>query len=132
LTAGSSDRHLTFAELAARASRFPELRVGQIVSGRLSDRALTLSHDAPVAGYTFRGNAGETVEIEMRSEDFDAFLHLGRVGGEEPLATNDDGPDSTDSLLRFRLPDTATYVILASALHGGEEGEFTLSLRRID
>jgi hypothetical protein len=130
LAEASPDSRLTYAAMAARAARFPQIRMGQSVSGRFDGASPTLEDNSPVAGYTFRGSAGETVEIELRSSDFDAYLYLGLAGEQEPLATNDDGPHGTDSLIRLRLPRTGTYVVLANALLGAAEGAYTLTLSR--
>ncbi|HVH12929.1 MAG TPA: PPC domain-containing protein, partial [Longimicrobium sp.] len=52
--------------------------------------------------YTFRGRAGQRIEIEMSSDAFDTYLRLGRLDGcdWEELAVDDDGGEGTGSRLR--------------------------------
>jgi hypothetical protein len=80
--------------------------------------------------YTFRGRAGQRVEIEMRSEDFDSYLRLGRLDGcdWQELATDDDGGEDTHARLRYTLPGDGEYVVRATSF-GENTGAYTLALR---
>ena len=80
--------------------------------------------------YTFRGRAGQRIEIGMASDDFDTYLRLGRLDGcdWEELATDDDGGEDTDSRLRYVISTDGEYVIRATSF-GDNAGAYTLSLR---
>jgi hypothetical protein len=80
--------------------------------------------------YTFRGRAGQRIEVEMASEDFDTYLRLGRLDGcdWEELAADDDGGDDTGSRIRHVLDEDGEYVIRATSF-GENTGSYTLALR---
>jgi hypothetical protein len=68
--------------------------------------------------YVFTGTRGQSVVAEMRSDEFDTVLHLGRlVAGElEILASSDDGfATGTDSRLVAELPVDGEYVLRATS-----------------
>jgi hypothetical protein len=67
------------------------------------------------------------VLIDVRSDDFDAYLYVVGPGLTEPLS-NDDGGDGTNSQLTMTLPGTGTYRIIASAYGSDDSGDFTLSV----
>lgn len=78
--------------------------------------------------WSYRGRAGERLRINMRSSDFDPYLIFGRMENGEftQIATDDDGGDGLDSLLRMLLlPDDGEYLIRARSL-GGNPGAYTL------
>lgn len=79
--------------------------------------------------YSFRGRAGQRVEISMASEDFDTYLTLGRLDGcdWQELESDDDGGEDTDSRLRYVIPSDGEYVIRATSF-GETMGAYTLTL----
>ena len=107
------------------------LRIGVPVSGRLqSGDGITyegMNYDA----YSFQGQAGQRIRIEMQSADFDTYLLLG-VHGDDGLAAigeDDDGMgEGTNSRLSFTLPDNALYEIWATSYAGGETGAYDLTV----
>jgi hypothetical protein len=83
--------------------------------------------------WTFMGQVGDTYVITLRSEEFDTFLQVGRMSGDEwdPLMTDDDGAgEGTDSQITITLPMNGQYVIRAGAYEPNETGAYTLSLER--
>lgn len=101
------------------------IEYSQTVEGELTTNALQ-------ALYSFSGQAGDTVVIRNVSDDFDSYLRLTDAGGYE-LISNDDGAGSLDAQIGpYTLPSSGTYQIIASSLNGTSEGQFTLSLDRID
>lgn len=79
--------------------------------------------------YSFRGRAGQRIEVTMGSDEFDSYLRLGRLDGcdWEELATDDDGGEDTDARLRYTLPSDGEYVIRATSF-GENAGTYTLAL----
>jgi pre-peptidase/dockerin type I repeat protein len=65
--------------------------------------------------YTFTGNAGEVISIEMDSSD-DAHLYLlGPASAGNPVvAEDDDSVNGSDAQLAATLPQTGTYTIVAA------------------
>ncbi len=63
--------------------------------------------------YTFSGNSGDTVTLELLAtdSDFDPFLALYDPGNRQ-VASNDDFGGSLNSMLEFQLPQSGTYTVL--------------------
>lgn len=80
--------------------------------------------------YTFRGRAGQRIEVALASEDFDPFLRLGRLDGcdWQELASDDDGGEDTDARIRYTLPADGEYVVRATSF-GESTGAYTLAVR---
>lgn len=68
---------------------------------------------------------GQTVEIELISDDFDAYMYLVGPGIMAPLA-DDDGAGDLNSRIVHTASEAGTFRILASALGMGATGAFTL------
>lgn len=104
---------------------------GAIVSG--SPVTGELTENTQIAAYTFNGSAGDTVTIELNSDDFDPLVRLigsdGAVVGED-----DDGGGGVQARLSdIVLPATGTYTILVDSFRGVDPnrlvlGGYTLSL----
>jgi hypothetical protein len=105
------------------------ISMGQTVSGTLSDRSPQESDGTYYEQYTFRGQAGQTVQVTQRSKDFDSYLNFGRVNGGEfsSLKTNDDGAGGNDSRILITLPSDGDYAIHANSLSRATGG-YTLTL----
>jgi hypothetical protein len=117
---------------AAEAQTIPEIRVGQTVSGTLSTTDPQLTDRGAFQVYRFQAREGERYVSHLRSSAFDAYLSLLRpVGGiTEVLRSDDDGGEGTDSRMRFTVPSTGTYYLVAQAFGSGSVGPFTLSLEQ--
>lgn len=120
---------------APRAPRPAAIRLGDEVDGAISDRS-PVEEDGQYGeytynGYSFRARQGERVAITLESDDFDPIVRVGRVGrggGFEELAQNDDGPSGLNSYLIFTAPSNGEYVIRTSPLDGTTEGDYELAL----
>lgn len=111
-----------FAQISARPS---PLSPGRPARGEIrADGPLYGSR--VVAPFTFQGRSGETIVLELRSSDFDAYLLL--VTPSERILTDDDGAGGTDSRISLQLGETGEYRVFASSFSGSETGAFTLSL----
>ncbi len=79
--------------------------------------------------FTMQGVAGQAVEIALvATEDgLDPYLELRDASG-ETVATDDDGGDGLNSLLRHTFADSGTYTIAASGL-GESVGEYRFRVR---
>ena len=105
-------------------------RIGATEEGRLEETDnFDEEDDRYYDVYTFRGSAGQRVQIDMTSE-FDTYLVLGRLDGCDwrELATDDDGsPDGTNSRIRYTLPGDGEYVVRATSFSDAT-GAYTLAL----
>ncbi len=81
--------------------------------------------------WTFSGNSGDRVLIEMQStaaDDLDAYLSLFNAGGAE-IAFDDDSGGDLNARLEFSLPASGTYTIVARTF-GFSGGAYQISLNR--
>lgn len=106
------------------------IRLDESVDGELTEDDATAADDSYYDLYSFRGRAGQTVTITMRSDDFDTYLSIGTLqdGEYSQLESNDDGDDGTNSELTITLPESGEYLIRANSLVGGETGDYTLEI----
>lgn len=118
------------ASAAFSGSDEGSIRAGETRSGTLSTADPVKDDGSYYDEWTFAGRAGDRIQIDLSSPDFDTFLAIGmRRGGElRSLATDDDGADGTDSRVTVTLPETGEYVITANSLFEDEAGKYTLSV----
>jgi hypothetical protein len=104
------------------------LESGVPASGELSDADVRLPAGERVQGWSFEGDEGETVRIDLASSDFDSYLYLAGPGLGSGIS-DDDGGEGLDSRICTRLPVSGRYLAAASALGVGS-GQYTISLQR--
>jgi hypothetical protein len=105
----------------------------QEVTGTLNDEDPSGDDNSYYDYWTYQGRAGERLRITMSSDAFDTFVSIGTADGSHynELASNDDGPDGTNSLLEFTLPNDGVYTIRAKALSGDSTGEYRLKVEKL-
>jgi hypothetical protein len=102
------------------------IELGQTISGQLSA-------DDQAVGYTFVAEAGTTVTITLRSNDFDAYLSLRDENGLE-IAFDDDSAGNLNSRIGpFIFEMAGSYTIVATSYgyrfgDSGGTGRFELSV----
>lgn len=92
-----------------------------------------VEHDMYYDLYSFSGRAGERVQIDLRSDAFDPYLELGRLGADgrfTMIAENDDA-DGLNSRIVQELPESGDYLVRARTVGAGGTGAFTIELRRL-
>jgi serine protease Do len=105
---------------------------GRKVVGTLIEGDNTLPDGSYADFYSFEGQAGQQVTIDLASGDFNSLLLLyssaeGKLS-EKPIAENDDaGPGSLNARIRKVLPADGTYYIVANAKVRGESGRYQIS-----
>lgn len=77
--------------------------------------------------YTFTGDAGQTIIIEMVSEEFDTFITLLNPAG-EILEQNDDYNGTSQATIVTELPESGEYTILAGSFYGQLGGNYRVSV----
>ncbi|MGB3570710.1 MAG: PPC domain-containing protein [Phormidesmis sp.] len=77
--------------------------------------------------YPFEGDAGQTMTIELESEDFDTILLLKGPDG-EIITSNDDYGGTLNSTIVFELPTAGTYSAVASSF-SGQGGSYQIEVR---
>ena len=110
-----------------------DIRIGAEVRGRLEESdARTRGGDAyRYDDYRIQLRAGQRLQAELRSSDFDAYLEVYAEGGTsgDSLASDDDGAGSgTNARLRFTPESDGVYIVRARPLSGLETGAYTLAV----
>lgn len=124
IVGGSANDNVVTATLqptAAVASSGGSLTYGDSAEGSISSDTVSIA-------YTFEGQAGDSVTINLSSPDFDAYVVLQDGSGAE-LVSDDDSAGSLNARIEdYSLPADGTYTIQAGSAFGGVNGSFTLSL----
>ena len=102
----------------------PMLAVGEAIHGALSFEDPQLSDETYGDLYRFMGRAGETVQISLRSGEFDTYLFL-YDSERQIVETSDDEGGGTDSLMSVVLPEDGWYYVLANSYEPAP-GAYTL------
>ncbi|HEX6372390.1 MAG TPA: PPC domain-containing protein [Longimicrobium sp.] len=117
---------------AAPAPRTTPIRRGESAPGQLEEGDSELDDGRWYDAYAYTGRAGERLRIDLRSEDFDAYVIIGRMvdGNFTEIASNDDAEDGEglDSALEVELPEDGRYVIQATSFSAGGTGTYELSV----
>jgi hypothetical protein len=119
--------------VAPRQPRPGRITVGGDVSGRLTNGDAEDEDGNVFDAYAFRANAGDRVAVLLESDDFDPVVRIGRmIGGSfVKSAENDDGAGKgLNSYLVFTAPQAGEYIIQASSVGSGAEGDYRLSLEQ--
>ena len=127
---GYYDLTLAAAGDVARPGRVGELRDNQTLLGRLEQGDSVIGDSTFADVYTFRASRDGSVQIDLRSGDFDSYLIVKSQNG-GTLATDDDGAgEGTNSRITLDVRNGQTYRIYANSY--GEDratGMYRLSVR---
>ncbi|MEO1069491.1 MAG: PPC domain-containing protein, partial [Cyanobacteria bacterium J06638_6] len=96
--------------------------------GRLDNASNALPDGSLYNPYRFEGQAGQTITIDMTSQDIDPYLILLADGREEFSIQDDDSGGGLNARISVQLPFSGPYLVLANALAEGESGRYQLSL----
>ncbi len=118
------------AAVAVPARAQQQIPVGSSVTGQLTASDPVLSDNTHYKLFTFQGSAGQTVQIDLISNDFDSYLYLRDANGAS-IATNDDGGGGLNARIIQTLPASGMYQIVANTLRQGQFGGFTLRLQAV-
>jgi hypothetical protein len=112
-----------------RAATDRRVRLGQTVEGNLADATEAMTDASPFQVWYFEGRAGQRITVNMRSSEFDSYLHIAQVGGKQVIANDDDSGGGTNARLTLALPANGMYAIIANALRPNGRGRYTLEVR---
>ncbi|MEL7038240.1 MAG: trypsin-like peptidase domain-containing protein [Cyanobacteria bacterium J06592_8] len=102
---------------------------GPEIRGRLDNSDSILPIDNSYYDiYSFEGEAGQQIAIEMSSQDLDPYLILLNSDGSE-LAQDDDSGGDKNAQILVTLPADGEYTFLANSYEAGESGDYRLRLR---
>jgi Bacterial pre-peptidase C-terminal domain len=99
---------------------------GQTKTGALTATDATTGDTSTLTdAYTLRLTAGQQVQIDLSSSEFDPKIELMAPGGDKVSDDDDSGPGNS-ARIRFTAPSAGTYQIRAMALSDGGMGAYTL------
>ena len=114
---------------SSRTNREPAaIALGAVVQGQLDDTSNVLPDGSFYNPYRFEGRAGQTVTIDMSSQNIDPYLILLAPDRDDFSIQDDDGGGSLNARISVQLPYTGSYLILANAVSEGESGAYQLRL----
>ena len=91
----------------------------------------SLFPEGDIDEYIIFGSAGESIDLDLGSADFDTFLEVERNG--TLLAADDDGGDGFNSrLLGLLLPDSGDYIVRVRSVGDAGTGDYFVSVKRED
>jgi len=97
--------------------------------GVLDETSAVLEEDGSYFNtHTFEGQAGQTVSIELSSDNFDAYLLLRSPYG-ELLGQDDDGGGGTNARLTIALTESGTYTAVANTYGPNETGRYVVKVQ---
>jgi hypothetical protein len=117
--------------LAVVATTPPALSAQPITFGQSQTGALTASDavsgddNALTDAYALRLNAGQEVQIDLSSSQFDAKLELMSPTGERVADDDDNGPGN-NARIRYTAPRAGVYQIRAMSYGDGSMGAYTV------
>ena len=117
----------------AAAPSVRPIEIGQPVRDQLSSTDSELDDGSYYDLWAFDARAGETYEISLESDEFDCYVAVGTLTGDQldVIDTNDDAEEGNlNSLLRITATQNGRLVIRANSLSAGETGAYTLTVRR--
>ena len=97
------------------------------IEGVLNEEDETLSDGSLYDIHNFDGKAGQIVNIQLESDEFDTYLILLDEHGEK-IGENDDYSGDLNSSLFIKLPRSATYQIITNTYKNSEQGQYRLSV----
>ncbi|MBX9615060.1 MAG: peptidase [Caulobacteraceae bacterium] len=126
---GEGDYTLTLEEAAPEPAPV-DLAFGTTVQGEIVDADPRDSENRAFDAYRFTGEAGNRIQVIMRSGDFDTYLQVGSPEGDfYAMASDDDGlGEGTDSRLNYTLPSSGEFILRASPLYADADGLYSLEL----
>jgi hypothetical protein len=123
------------ASLAPAAHAQTPIRVGQTVNGTLAAKDPKANGRGPFRVYQLSARQGQRLSIRMNSSDFDTYLTVGRTvaGITDAMKSDDDGGgeasgSATNSRVRWTVPATGQYLLIAQAYSDSASGAYTLSV----
>lgn len=110
--------------------------VGATARGTLGeDDAITEQGGVFYDAYRISVKAGDKLRLTMVSNEFDAYLEIGRedaAGGFTALLSDDDGLSDTHAKIDWSVESDGDYVIRARSYASGQSGAYVLSVEARD
>jgi hypothetical protein len=95
-------------------------------SGDLASGDSTFSDGEYYDSYTFEGQPGQSVTIDLNSDDFDTYLVLETPDGQKE--SNDDAESTAHSQIVSTLSQVGTYTVYVTSYGAAETGDYVVSV----
>lgn len=102
-----------------------EIRLGDEVSGALSASDYTSVDGSYLEAWAFDGREGQSVSVDLISDDFDAYLYVVGPGLDTPLRDDDSG-GACHSRISFTVLERGTFHVVASTMSSETSGTYRL------
>lgn len=102
--------------------------IGHDVSGLITRASPRLRDSSAYDLWQFKGTAGQMVQIDLISAEFDAFAILRDSTGNKLMDDDDDG-GGTNARIIATLPYTGTFQVVANSYRTGQYGHYTLRIK---
>ncbi|MES3007650.1 MAG: pre-peptidase C-terminal domain-containing protein [Pseudomonadota bacterium] len=102
------------------------LSIGETASGDLESDDLLNDDGMYEDTYAFQGSAGDTVRLDLSSQDFDTYLRLITPSGES-IDNDDFEGDVNLSAIELTLQESGRYRVVVTSYSAGSMGDYELS-----
>jgi len=131
---GSEEKGLYSIELTDKGPQ-PEpgsILIGATARGTLGDNDGLAEDGAYFDAYAVQVAEGDKINVTLVSNDFDAYLDIGRDkdGTWESVTTDDDSLSDTHSKVEWTVEEAGTYIIRARSFAQGSTGAYALTAER--
>ena len=109
----------------AVAAAEPRLPVAEELSGTIGGGDTTNARGALEDGFVVDLTAGQSLKVELRSSEFDAFLSATGPDG-ATVAEDDDSLGGSNARINFTAVTAGRYRIAVSSFQRGQSGDYTL------
>ena len=99
------------------------------IDGELTSSSERMNDDSRFNSHIVSGSEGDTLNLTMQSQLFDAYLFVFDSNG-NVLAEDDDSAGGTNAGLSVTLPADGDYVVVANSVGNEALGPYTIELRR--
>lgn len=131
---GADEKGLYSIELTDKGPQ-PEpgsILIGATAHGTLSDNDGLADDGASFDAYAVTVSEGDKLTVTLVSNDFDAYLDVGRDkdGTWESVVSDDDGLSDTHAKVDWTVDEAGTYVIRARSFAQSQKGAYALTVER--
>ncbi|CAN5159205.1 hypothetical protein BH10PSE1_BH10PSE1_03070 [soil metagenome] len=131
---GSEEKGLYSIELTDKGPQ-PEpgsILIGATARGTLADSDGLSDDGAYFDAYKIDVAEGDKLNVTLVSNDFDAYLDIGRDkdGTWESKASDDDGLSDTHAKVEWTVEEAGTYIIRARSFAQGQTGSYALTVEK--
>jgi hypothetical protein len=131
--AGNADCRRAGGAEASTSTAENAIAIGETRQGTLRRSDVLLRSDSTYAqAWIIQGRTGQTITVDLESDDFDAYMFLRGPGiagaGRDRSFQDDDGGGNCNARLTVTFPEDGAYEIDVNTAEHYATGSFTLSV----